>query len=353
MKTWDAYSIRRLFRRGLLLVLMALLKAEVVFSQGCAPTRFAGAILGTEGDIYLRRGTWQAGLAYRRLTSNRLIQGHVDAGPSSVVESQAIHASLTYGVSDRVAVALNVPFSRGSHETAYPDGQRHQNTASGLGDVSISVSYWLLNANALRAGGNFGVGLGVKLPTGKHDVQGTWWKADGSTIPWPVHQSIEPGDGGWGLMARFQGFQPVFSRTYAYVGASYTLNPKRTTEVVRTPGSIQHWAVPDTWDASVGVAVAVWPEQGFIARLGTIFDGTRKQDLLGAKDDSTVHRLPATAGYLSPGISLTRGVHTLTLGFPVRIYKDFKPSRADDAAGKKGGGGLAKYILQAAYSVRF
>ena len=201
-------------------------------------------------------------------------------------------------------------------------------------------------------GGNLSVGVGVKLPTGRNDVQGTWWNADGSTIAWPVHQSIELGDGGWGFNVRTQGFQPLWSRLYLYGGGSYTFNPRRTSEVVRTPGSPQHWAVPDTWDASAGVAAALWPEQGFSARVGIAFDGTRKRDLIGGTD-SLEHRLPATAGYLMPGLTLTRGAHTFTVTMGARIYKNFLPSVWDDANGKKGGGGLAKYVFQTGYAVRF
>lgn len=344
----------KLFQRPLFSLLLGgaiLGLPQGVAGQGCAPVRFAGSVPGTEGDIYLRRHTWQVAATYRRLSSNRLIQGHEDMGPSSVVKSQSLYTSVTYGISDRFAVGLSLPFSHGSHETSYPDGQRHTNRATGLGDISLNASYWLFNANPLRAGGNLSIGLGVKLPTGSNEVSGTWWNADGSTIPWPVHQSIELGDGGWGWSVRTQGFQPFGSRLYLYGGGSYTFNPRKTSEVVRTPGSPQHWAVPDTWDASVGVAGAIWPAQGFSARLGVAFDGTRKRDLIGGTD-SLEHRLPATSGYVMPGLTLTRGAHTLTVTMGARIYKNFLPSVWDDANGKKGGGGLAKYVFQTGYAVR-
>jgi hypothetical protein len=337
---------------GAVLLLGALLNPSPAPGQGCAPARFSGALPGTEGDIYLRRHTWQVGLAYRQLSSNHLIQGHVDMGPSSVVKSQTLFTSLTYGLSDRAALTLSLPLSHGSHETAYPDGLRHVNTATGLGDVSLSASYWLFNANPLRPGGNLEMGFGVKVPTGKNDVEGTWWNADGSTIPWPVHQSIQLGDGGLGLIVRTQGFQPLFPQTYLYAGGAYTLNPRKTTDVVRTPGSSQHWAVPDTWDASAGLAWAVWPERGLSTRLGVEFEGTRKRDLIGGTD-SLEHRLPATAGYIMPAFTLARGAHTLTMSVGARIYKNFLPSVRDDVTGSKGGGGLAKYVFQGGYVVRF
>jgi hypothetical protein len=320
-------------------------------AQGCAPVRFAAAVPGTEGDIYLGRGTWQVGLTYRRFSSNRLIQGHEDMGPSNEVRSQAFFTSLTYGVSRQLALSLNVPFAHGAHIATYPDGLKHQNTATGLGDISVTASYWLFDASSLRPGGNLGIGIGVKAPTGRNDAAGTWWTADGSTIPWPVHQSIELGDGGWGVILRGQGFQPLTSSLYLYGGGSYTLNPRKTTDVVRSPGSEQRWAVPDVWNASMGISLAVLPSQGFTARLGVEFDGTRKRDVLGGTD-SLEHRLPATTGYVVPAVTLTRGAHTLTVSMGARIYKNFLPSVWDDAQGRKGGGGLAKYVFQTAYALR-
>jgi hypothetical protein len=319
--------------------------------QGCAPARMAGVFPGTEGDIYLRRGTWQVGIAARRLRSSRLIQGHTDMGPSSVVTNTVVFPSLTFGLSDRVAIGVTVPVGHGTHETLYPDQQRHRNAATCIGDVSVTASAWLFSASPLRPGGNLGVGVGLKLPTGKNDIEGRWWNADGTTIPFPVHQSIEPGDGAWALIARVHGFQPLAAGVYGYGGAIYTASLRGVTDVPRTPDSTQFWAAPDTWEASAGVAWAIRPEQGFSARIGFFFSGTTRRDLIGDSDPRE-HRLPATAGYLEPALTLTRGAHTWTLGLAPRIYKNFKPSVWDEAAGKNGGGGLAKFLVQGGYVLR-
>jgi hypothetical protein len=97
--------------------------------------------------------------------------------------------------------------------------------------------------------------------------------------------------------------------------------------------------------------MAVFPGQGFTARLGVEFDGTRKRDALGGTD-ALEHRLPATTGYLAPAVTLTRGAHSLTVSLGARIYKNFLPSVWDDAQGIKGGGGLAKYVFQSSYALR-
>ena len=117
------------------------------------------------------------------------------------------------------------------------------------------------------------------------------------------------------------------------------------------PGSSIFWAVPDTWDVRAGAALALWPGQGLSATVGVRFDGTRRKDLIGG--GGTADRLPATAGFLDPGMTFTRGSHTLSLSFPLRVYKNFPPSLADQVAGDGGGGGLSRSMILTSYSYRF
>jgi hypothetical protein len=203
----------------------------------------------------------------------------------------------------------------------------------------------------LQPGGNVAIGLGVKAPTGKNDVMGTYWKADGSSVSFPVNPAVELGDGSWGLIVGVKGFRPVMERSYLYGSGTYTANPRKTTDVVKSPGSTVHWASPDTWDASAGVSTLVSTELGFSVNLGALAYGTPRRDLIGGRDDG--ERLPMTVVYAAPGVGITRGAHTLTLSVPLRAYMNFRPSYVDDAAGARGGGGLARRLILSSYTVRF
>src|SRR6202140_5215783 len=223
-------------RRAGVLVLAGLLSivvfdAPLARAQGCAPSRYTspslGALGGGDGDIYLSAGTWQVGLGYRDVNSNQLIVGHgprndlAPGGNPSIVHVQSLSFSVMYGVTDRLSLTLNAPMSRGSLEFTYPDGQRHQNTSAGLGEVSVAANYWLRNAHALQPGGNVAIGLGVKAPTGKNDVSGTFWKADGTAVSFPVNPPLELGDGGWGLIVGVKCFRPLMERSYLYGSGTY------------------------------------------------------------------------------------------------------------------------------------
>jgi hypothetical protein len=353
-------------RRARMLALAGLMSlvafdARIAWAQGCVPSRFTspslGALSGNNGDIYLSKGTWQAGLGYRYVFSNQLIVGHdarndlAPGGNPSIVHSRSLNVSLVYGVTDRLSLTLNAPISRGSLELTYPDGQRHQNTSAGLGEVSVSASYWLRNAAALQPGGNVAIAFGVKAPTGRNDVGGTFWNADGTSVSFPVPPAIELGDGGWGFILGVKGFRPMMERSYLYGSGSYIFNPRRTTDIVRSPGSTLHWAVPDTWDASGGVSTLISPALGVSVNVGALAYGTPRRDLIGGRDDG--QRLPMTVVYVSPGIGITRGAHTVTFSVPMRAYMNFRPSYLDEAAGATGGGGLARRLILSSYTVRF
>ena len=334
---------------------------HVALAQGCTPSRFTspslGSLGGGGGDIYLSAGTWHVGYTYRYVSSNQLIVGRrarndlAPGGIPSFVHTQSLNLTLMYGLTDQLAVTLNAPLSRGSLEQTYPDGQRHRNTAAGLGELSLSASYWLRSAKPLQPGGNVAIGLDIKAPTGRNEVMGTYWKANGTSVPFPVAPAIELGDGGWGYALSARGFRPVLERSYLYAGGTYTANPRKTTSVVRTPGSSLHWAVPDTWDANAGVSTLISPKLGLSVNLGALAYGTPRRDLIGGRDNG--ERLPAIAAYASPGIVIRRGAHTLTLSVPVRAYMDFRPSFVDETAGAPGGGGLARRLILTSYSIRF
>jgi hypothetical protein len=348
--------VRRLLVLGAGLGLAPFLSSRAL-AQGCMPIRFVSPVLGARGDVYLSRNTWQIGLAFRRLASDQFVLSREvrnDLGPGGqapILESNSVTLTASYAVTDRLSVELNVPFMTGSATRKYADQQEHTTNATGFGDVNLIASYWLWDTG-LRPKGNVAVGLGLKAPTGSHSVEDDFWTRTGDVRRFPVDQSIQLGDGGWGIIVQLQGFQPILDRSYLYGAASYTANPRRMTEVLREPGSSIHWGVPDLFHARAGVAWTVLPERGLSVSLGGRLDGTTRRDLIGGRDEG--FRRPAIVGYLDPGIALTRGSQTISLNVPVRVYKRFRPSYLDPAVtGKPGGGGLAQSLIFASFTHRF
>src|SRR2546428_10211454 len=148
----------------------------------------------------------------------------------------------------------------------YADSARHAVTAVGLGDVSLVGSRWLFDPHSHA--GNIALGLGVKAPTGTHNATDAYFLAGGASIQYPVDQSIEPGDGGWGIILQLQAYRRAFHNGTAYLTGSYLINPRRLSDVPKDPGGKVYWAVPDVYSARLGLGYAGGPERGVSARVG-------------------------------------------------------------------------------------
>src|SRR5262245_61158820 len=174
---------------------------DQAFAQGCVPSRFASPATGSKGDVYLPSKTWQIGVGYRRIHSTQRVQGRTvmsvlpNGRAPNAVTADLVDVSIAYGVSDRFSLTLNTPMSQGHVSAWFPDNQRHENDASGLGDMTLIGRFWLRDANPMQPGGNLSLGIGVKAPTGQAAAGGSYWKADGTQVPLPVHVSISRSEG--------------------------------------------------------------------------------------------------------------------------------------------------------------
>src|SRR5574341_633347 len=314
------------------------------------PMRFITPSLGGRGQQYLDAGHWEIGAAYRRLYADKWFIGSEwmqDSTPlfgePMYVTVHSIDVTVTYGVTRRFSLALNVPFSTGSHSRFYGDSARHSVSAKGLGDVHLVGNLWFHDPLE-HAGGNLALGLGVKVPTGKHNAMGGFWTATG-TGQAPSDQSVQPGDGGWAILLQSQGFLRIGTGLYGYVGGNYLVSLREKTEV---PFRTTFVAVPDVFSARLGLAYGLWSEQGLTASLGARIDGTTAGDLIGGRGDA--YRRPGSLLYLGPGIAWTRGVGTFRFNIPVRVHQALGPDRS--SAGLNGGD-LADYLVFVSYSTRF
>lgn len=319
------------------------------------PVRFTSPSLGGQRDSFFKPGEWQLNAAYRRLYADQWFVGSkveeasAPFGKPLYLDIHSLDLSITYGWSRRTSITLTVPMSYGTHSRFYADAARHKVKARGLGDVNVIATRWMLDPN-LHAAGNFTLGLGVKPPTGNYKVEDDFFEPGGVTSRRVVDQSIQPGDGGWGVILQSQGYQLVAQRTTAYVSASYLVSPRKKTDVP-SPLSGVTLSVPDVYSARAGLAYAIRPSAGASANAGLRVDGIPLRDLIGGGDDG--FRRPGHTLYLDPGFALRRGKHEFTLSTPVRVGQNFSRSLIDRQRKFRGGGDLADYLVFAGYSVRF
>jgi len=254
----------------------------------------------------------------------------------------SIDFSVDYGISDRSRISLTVPFSRGTHSRLYADGVRHKVSASGFGDVSVIANRWVHP--------NVELGIGIKSPTGRHDVTSDYYLPGGKTTTFFVDQSIQLGDGGWGMILQGRAFHELIRHGYVYASGSSLVSPRNQTGVIQGqsgPYSNVRVSVPDVYHARAGVSYAA---SNVALSVGGRVDGIPMRDLIGKSDG---FRRPVVIGYLEPAVSVTRGRETLSVSVPVRVYADFRSSAVDRQLGFTGGGDLARTLLFANYQLRF
>jgi len=330
--------------------------------------RQTAPVLGASANPYPQPGEWQVNLSLRNLQSDthyRLDERQherEELGTYVINRQHAADLSVSYAFKERIGIAVAVPFTSASWSipspTAPVPGPRAQQDARGIGDVSAIGRAWLFDTRTHR-NGNLAIGLGVKLPTGEYAAQDMFPDRDGRNNQMRyVDQSIQPGDGGWGLMFEAQAFKRL-RRAQVSASGSYLANPRDTNgtpslTVSRLPPGAAPAAsqadrlvnsVPDQYLTRVGGAVAI--AKGFAVNASYRVEGQRRYDLIGK---SHGFRRPGVAMFVEPGVSYSKGLQTVSFNFPIAFYKNRKP---DPYTGLQGDATFPKYIVLGSYSFRF
>ncbi len=319
------------------------------------PVRFTSPSLGGHRHSILPAGRFELGLAYRRLSAaDWFIRdtltpsdgSRAPGGQPNIFKINSVDFSVAYGVSERLSLRLTVPTASGTNSRIHQDGLRHETSGSGIGDINLVGTMWLMDP-ATHGTGNIAFGLGVKAPTGSHTITGDFGLPSG-TVQHTVHPGIQMGDGGWGIILQAQAFRRLAGGLSGYAFVSYQLSPRDTTEVTFTPTSTAPLSVPDVYHARLGLAYAVLPRRGLSASLGLRTDGIPVHDLIGG---SHGFRATARSIFVDPGLSLSIGANDFTLSVPVRIHGEFYPGVPLPAPNVQSDrGDLAKILLYLGYS---
>ena len=253
-------------------------------AQGCEPIRFTTPVnLGGQAQAYQPEHEWQLTLAYRRLVSNEWFVGQDEnsalapGGKSPEFRIHTFVADVAYSINDRYRVKVSVPLSSGTLTRTWPDKAVHEQTATGVGDLTVMAEGWALKPRTHERG-NIAFGVGVKIPTGSHTIASQFHTAAGP-VDFPADQTIQPGDGGWAAIVESRAFRQISERTHAYALASYMMSPKARSDVQWVPESGQYWSVPDVYSARLGGAFSVLRDQGLTMSLGARIDGIPLRDL--------------------------------------------------------------------------
>jgi len=331
--------------------------------------RNSAPVFGANRRPYQEAGEWQFSLASRNLVSNDHYNGTVEQVQRQTLQNYVtnrqnlVDFAISRAMTNRLALTVAIPYvnsSWASRDPAFPlPAERHEiaQNGRGLGDISAIGRYWLFDTETHETW-NIAAGGGVKFPTGNADAQDRFpGRTDPANVPRYVDQSVQPGDGGWGLMMEAHGFKSM-NRLFLFGSGSYLANPKdmNDTPSILTVLGISTAAgtpnaglgvnsVPDQYMTRLGASVGIW--KGIGGSVAWRMEGLRRYDLFG---DSHGWRRPGTEMFIEPGLSYSYGGHTITFNVPLGYYYNRKPN---PYTGNAGDATFPRQIFLSSYSWRF
>lgn len=359
------------YKSILTLLLFASLSTLQLQGQGCVAIRHFSSCGGNNlSSNLLSAGEWQIGMNYRYFKSFRHFRGTHEEPDRVSNETEVInhaHAwdfSVNYSLSNRMYATAILPFVVNTRSSLYEHGREERNTtfSRGLADVRLGLGYWLFDP-ARNPKGNLALGLGVKLPTGDYNATDIFYNVgpEGTPQVRPVDQSIQPGDGGFGMTADLQFFQQLSPTLFAYASAFYLANPRETNGVRTFRETLSPilqnesiMSVPDQYGLRGGFSYNT-PVPTLSVSIGARYEAVPVEDLIGG---SGGFRRPGEVLSLEPGLTLMNSRTTVSLSVPVAMLRNRPQSLTDleteQATGqpRNGDAAFADYLINFSVAYR-
>jgi hypothetical protein len=339
--------------------------AAPLLGQGCILARSPeqGGLPTGEGGV-LEPGHFEITIGERHQFSYQHYVGDVyqeyRAQQKTQVENRIniVTTNLTYQVTPRISVSIDAPWLFASRKS---QNSPIKYEATGVGDTILSASAWIRNPlNAPR--NNFSIGLGVLMPTGNDDVQNTVNTNTTGTgspveVTAPVDYSIQPGNGGWGLVMEWAGYQRINKSLTFYTDGDYIATQGGTNGVQRgatlstTTPLNNYAAISDQYLFEAGVEFPIAKVKGLSGTFGPRDEGVPADNLFPNSNDG--FRRPGFAVTVGPGGQYVRGHNILTAGVYKAVHRDRTSSYPDSLYHTHGDAAFAQYVWLASLTHRF
>lgn len=343
---------------------------QISSAQGCVAIRHFSCNIGNELESnLLGKGDFQLGMNYRYFKSFRHFKGteeepdRVSNNTEVINYSHSWDFSINYGLTDRLYAGVTIPTVLNERSSLYEHGrtERNKTFSRGIGDIRLGMGYWLFDPKT-HLNGNLALGLGLKLPTGNYSATDLFYNVGPEDSPQvrPVDQSIQPGDGGFGLTVDFQVYQAITSDLFVYGGGFYLFNPKETNGIRTFRETLSPilenesiMSVPDQFALRTGLVYRL--SQNFSSSIGARFEGVPVEDVIGG---SAGFRRPGNVLSIDPGIAFIQNKFSVNLNVPVAIRRN-RPQSITDlqtqiATGepRNGDAAFADYLINLGISYR-
>lgn len=347
------------------------ISAANVQAQGCV------AVKNMTGHHNLNFGDepqsgWQFSVNYRYFRSYKHFRGtheeteRVENGTEVINNDNSVNLGINYTFNNRWSATIAIPLiyiDRSSlYEHSGNNGGRFHTQSKGLGDIR-AIAYY--NAIPMNHNGHFLAGLGVKIPTGDYNHKDYFHKREGLVLL-PVDQSIQPGDGGFGVVTEFDISRLIAGKFSSYLNAMYMFNPRNTNGVLRRAAPLTvpstNEEIPLSNEMSVGDQYlwrlgATFTSNGLQAGLGARMEGIPSEDLIGK---SNGFRRPGYIISAEPSVFYSTGAHTFGVSFPIALKRNRTRNTNDKAQGVNpttgekiiGDAAFADWLLSFTYAFR-
>lgn len=336
-----------------------------LWAQGCILARspeLGGLPTGQGGT--LEPGHFQITIGERHQYSYQHYVGDTyqeyRAQAKSAVQNKInlITTNLTYQWTPRVSFEIDAPWL---FATRKGQSSPIKLSSTGMGDTIIGANSWLRNPEHAPRN-NFSAGLGVLMPTGNDDVQNTTntnttGTGDAVKVTAPVDYSIQPGNGGWGLVMQWMGYQRVGKSLVFYTDGDYIATQGGTNGVQKsvtlsTTTPLENYvAISDQYLFEAGVSFPVSHVRGLTATFGPRDEGVPAANLFPVSNNGW--RRPGYAVTAGPGAQYSRGRDLFTAGVYKAIHRDRTTSYPDSVYHTHGDAAFAQYVWLASLTHRF
>lgn len=351
-------------------LLLTLLTTDSAQAQGCVAVKNMSSHSLNFGDE--SHSGWQFSLNYRYFRSYKHFRGtheeteRVEAGTQVINNDNSVNLGVSYTITNRWSATVAVPLiyiDRSSlYEHSGNDGGRYHTQSKGLGDIRATAYF---NAMPGNHNGHLAFGLGFKAPTGNYHYQDYFHKPEGRTLL-PVDQSIQLGDGGWGIITEVDMSRVIKGKFSGYLAAMYMFNPRNTNGVLRRANPYTVHLTGDVIPLSNEMSVsdqyfwrlgATFSTHGIQASLGARMEGIPSEDLLGKTDG---FRRPGYIISAEPSVSYMTGPHTFGVNFPIALERNRTRNVVDKIQGfdpdkgemSHGDAAFADWLLSVTYAFR-
>ena len=326
-------------------------------AQGCVAIRTVGGLNTMEHSMHLMMDSamgisnhkmaepkWDLNISGRYFKSYKHFNG-IDEVTQRVADatdvrnfSRALDISLVRKVNEKWSIGIYLPLAYNERTSLYEHvsnvkgSPRFSTSSQGIGDIRLTAYKWIIAPKAGNKGNLLG-GIGLKLPTGNYKATDVFHNTLTTTRVGPVDQSIQLGDGGWGVSLELNGFRSINNTWSLYSNVYYLINPRGNNGVstarggVPTAAAIKYtsdvMSVPDQYLLRAGTN---WTKNAFTISLGARYEAIPAKDLIG---DNTGFRRPGNVLAIEPGANYNYKKFNFYLYAPVAIRRERPQSYPD------------------------